>query len=116
MRTGAKVFLVLAILGVLAYGLLGPVLVSSHLHDRANTAAHAGYTQMISTSSSTASVDKAVAASVGHQSNIEVKSVSVKNGEVTVVLQEKVHSFMSGVPGLKNWFIVTASETSSAFG
>lgn len=118
MRTGIKVLLVLVILGVLAYGLLGPVLASGHLHDDAKTAAQAGYAQLVDKGAgvSSTSVQNAVAASLGRRSNVTVKAVKVTGDEVTVILEEKVHSFMSGFPGLKDWFTVNATESASAFG
>ena len=115
MRTVRLGLLGLVVLGVLSYGLLGPVVAAGHLHDEANTAAQAGYARLISSNPSSASVQQAVAASV-HQSNIQVKSVKIGGGVVTVVLEEKVHSFMSGVPGLKGWFTVGATESASATG
>ena len=116
MRTVVRVVLVLAVLGALAYGLLGPLVAAGHLHDDANTAAKAGYAQLVSSDASQGAVQQAVAASVAHLSNVTVKAVRITSGEVTVVLQEKVHSFMSGFPGLKNWFTVNATESASAFG
>ena len=116
MRTMRLGFLIVVALGVLAYGLLGPVVDDGHLHDEANTAAQAGYSQLVGSHSSSASVQQAVAASVAHKSNIQVKSVKIQDGVVTVVLEEKVHSFMSGFPGLKDWFTVDATESASATG
>jgi hypothetical protein len=114
-RTGFKIFLVVAILGAAGYGLLGPVVASAHLHDEANTAAQAGYAKLSSSSSST-SVQSAVAASVAGKSNVSVKSVQIKDGVVTVVLVQKVHNYMSSFPGLEHWFTVTATESASATG
>ena len=116
MRTVRLGLLGLVILGVLSYGLLGPVVAAGHLHDEANTAAQAGYSRLFGSSSSSASVQQAVAASVAHKSNIRVESVKIQGGVVTVVLQEKVHSFMDGMPGLKGWFTVSATESASATG
>ena len=116
MRTAVKVVLVLVILGVLAAGLLGPLVNAGHLHDDAQTAARAGYAQMASGSSSSASVEQAVRASVAQHSNVTVKAVRIANGTVTVVLQEKLHSFMSGLPGLKGWFTINATESANALG
>jgi hypothetical protein len=106
----------LVVLGVLSYGLLGPVVAAGHLHDEANAAAQAGYARLLSSNSSSASVQQSVAGSVAHHSNVQVKSVKIQGGVVTVVLEEKVHSFMSGVPGLKGWFTVSATESASATG
>jgi hypothetical protein len=116
MRAAVKVVLVLGILGALAVGLLGPLVAAGHLHDYANTAAKAGYDQLVSSDLSSSSVEQAVSASVARHPNVTVTAVRITNGTVTVVLQQKVHSFMSGFPGLKGWFTVNATESASAFG
>jgi hypothetical protein len=116
MRLG---FLVLVALGVLAYGLLGPVVDVGHLHDEAHAAARAGYEQLGRLSggnTATESVQQAVAASVANHSNIRVKSVKVSDGVVSVTLEEKVHSFMSGISALKGWFTISATESASITG
>lgn len=116
MRTGIKVLLAVVIVGALAYGLLGPVVATGHLQDVADAAAKSGYAQLLTTGSTRDSVRKAVSASVGKQSKIRIKSVTVNGDQVTVVLEEKVDSFMSGFPGLQGWFTVTAKESASALG
>lgn len=116
MRTAVKVVLVLGILGALAAGLLGPLVNVGHLHDDARAAARAGYAQMAGGNSSSASVEQAVKASVAHLSDVTVTAVRITNGTVTVVLQQKMHSFMSGLPGLESWFTINATESASVLG
>ena len=116
MRTAVKIIIVLAVLGAHAAGLLGPLVAAGHLHDYANTAAKAGYSQTLSTNASPAAVEQAVNASAAQHPNITVKAVRITNGVVTVVLQQKVHSFLSGISWLKGWFTVNATESASAFG
>jgi hypothetical protein len=115
-RTVRLGFLVVVVLGVLAYGLLGPVVATGHLHDDANTAARAGYARLSTSNSSQTAVQQAVAGSVANHKNVRVKSVRIVPGEVTVTLEEKVHSFMSGISALNSWFTVDATESATIGG
>ena len=116
MRFGLKVALFLAVVGVLAAGLLPPVFDMGHLRDNANAAAKAGAAVLLSPGNGSPSVNQAVTASIAAHRGLKVSSVKVNNGVVTVVVKQNVHTFMSGLPGLEHWFNLTVTESASAFG
>jgi len=113
MRFGVKLVLVLTLLGVLAAGLLPPVLDAGSLRDDASSGAQAGFDALLDKGSSTASVDLAVEHGVGRHRGIRLDSVKVGSDADTVVLAENVHTFMDGLPGLKSWFRITATESAT---
>lgn len=115
MRTGLKVLFVVLALGTLAYGLLPPVFAESHLRDDADAAAHAGAGVLVRQPSPKA-VRNAVAASLAADRRVQLESVKVNSGIVTVVAKENVHTFLSGVPGLEHWFHLTVTESESEAG
>lgn len=116
MRLGFKLAVLLVVLGVLAAGLLPPVFYEGHLRDNANSAAKAGAAVLLNPGNGSVSVDQAVQASIASHHGIQLSSVKVNDGVVTVVVKQKVHSFMSGMPGLQHWFSLTVTESASPFG
>ena len=112
MRTGIKVFLILVVLGVLAVGLLPPLLKNGTLRNYASAGAQAG-ALAISNGASAKDVHAAVVRPIAGHHDVELVSIKTNHGAVTVVLRENVHSFMSGWPGLKGWFCLTVSESAS---
>lgn len=116
MRLGLKVALLLVVLGVLGAGLLPPLVHQGHLRDNANSAAKAGAAILLNPGNGSVSVDQAVMASLASHHGLQLASVKVNQGVVTVVVKEKVHTFMSGLPGLQHWFNLTVTESASAFG
>ena len=116
MRLAFKVVVLLVVLGVLAAGLLPPLIDQGHLRDDANGAAQAGAALVLKSGSTPASIGQTVAASIATHPGITLASVNVHGGVVTVVVKQKVHTFMSGTPGLEHWFQLTVTESASAFG
>jgi hypothetical protein len=115
MRTGLKILFLVLVLGILAYGLLPPILAESHLRDDASAAANAGATSLVGTSSHE-SVHDLVAASLASHRGVRLASVKVSGGIVTVVAKENVHTFMSATPGIEHWFHLTVTESASEAG
>lgn len=114
MRLGFKILVLLVILGVLAAGLLPPLFDQGHLRDDANSAAQAGAAALLTPGAQ--SVNQAVEESIATHHGLQLASMKVNAGVVTVVVKEKVHTFMSGTPGFKSWFELTVTQSASAFG
>lgn len=118
MRLAVKALAVLAILGVLAAGLLPPMFAQGALRNDADNAAQAGAAQLLQVQAGAASgsIEQAVAASVATRHGVRLISMSVKAGVVTVRITRDIHTFMSGVPGLEHWFHPTVTAQASAYG
>lgn len=118
MRLGLKLLILALVVGVLVAGLLPPLFAQGHLRDDANNAAQAGAAVLLDAGAGaqSASVNQAVAASIASHHGLKLDSVKVSGGVVTVVVEEKVHSFMSGAPGLEHWFRLTVTQSASAYG
>lgn len=118
MRIAIKVVVLLAVVGVLAAGLLPPLFDEGRLRDNANTAAQAGAAVVLDSHAGlgSGSIDQAVAASIATHRGLKLISVKVNAGVVTVKVEKDVHTFMSGLPGLEHWFHLTVTESASAYG
>lgn len=112
MRTGVKVLLILAVLAVLAIGLLPPLFKDGTLRNYANRAAQAGALAE-SNGDPPNEVHTAVTRSIAAHHGVELVAVKTTGGDVTVVARENVHTFMSGLPGLESWFRLTVSESAA---
>ncbi len=106
-----KLVFPLAVLVVLAVGLLPPLFARGTLDtDAINAAKAAASATSVSAGSATQVVERSIAGDPG------VTLVSVKvnpNGQtdtVEVTLSETVHTFMDGFPGLKSWFHITSTQ------
>jgi hypothetical protein len=111
-----KVFIPLAVVGVLAGGLLPPLLDQAGLDTDALNAARAGSAMLVSTGSSS-EADVVVQQSIADDPGVALVSVQVDpNGEsdtMQVTVAETVHTYLSGIPGLKGWFRRTSTQSSS---
>lgn len=116
MRLGFKLLILALVVGVLLAGLLPPLLDQAHLRDDANSAAHAGAEVLIRPGDAPGSASEAVAASIAAHHGLKLDSVKVNGNVVTVVVEENVHTFMSGAPGLEHWFHLTVTQSASAYG
>lgn len=110
-----KLLLPLAVIIVAAVGFLPPVLAQGSLDTDAVNAAKAGASAL--SVSGPAAAEAAARSSVAGDTGVTVVSVEVDPGgqsqTVQVTLSEKVHSFLDGVSGLKNWFHDTSTQDSS---
>jgi hypothetical protein len=116
MKLRFKLLLLVAVLGVLAAGLLPPLLQQGYLRSDANDAAHAGVNELLMPGASPADVSRAIATSVASHHGVRLYSMKVTGGEVTVTLKQNVHTFMSNVPGLEGWFHLTVTDSASEVG
>ncbi len=116
MRLLVKLGLLLAIVVVLAVGLLPPLVAKSHLAAEAADAARAGSAAAGNMEDSQAAYD-AVAQALVADPGVHLVSVRVEPSEVDpvviVTLSKQVHTFMSGLPGLESWFRIQSSQQSS---
>lgn len=111
-----KIFLPLAVVMVLAAGLLPPLLDQAGLDTDALNAARAGSALLVSTGSST-SAEAAAAQSIARDPGVALVGMQVDPGgqaeTMEVSVKEEVHTFMKGLPGLEKWFDRTSTEESS---
>lgn len=111
-----KIFLPLAVVGVLAAGLLPPLLDQAGLDTDALNAARAGSALLVSTQSSS-EAEQAAEQSIADDPGVTLVSLQVdpggQAGTMEVSVTEDVHTFMDGLPGLKKWFHRSATEESS---
>ena len=116
LRLLLKIFLPLAVLGVLAAGLLPPLLDQAGLDTDALNAARAGSALLVSTGSSSAA-EEAAEQSIAGDPGVVLVSIRVDPGgqaqTMEVSVEETFHTFIYGFPGLKRWFHRTATEESS---
>ena len=122
MRLVFKLVIPIAVIVVLAAGLLPPLLDKTGLDNDALTAAKAASAALISTGSTSQSDAQAVVEhSLSSDPGVQLVSVQVDpHGEATsvqVTVEEDVHTFMSGLPELrqwlKGWFHLSATQNSS---
>lgn len=111
-----KIFLPLAVVVVLAAGLLPPLLDQAGLDTDALNAARAGSALLVSTGSP-ASAEAAAEQSIAGDPGVALVGVQVDPGgqpdTIEVSVKEEVHTFMKGLPGLEKWFDRTSTEESS---
>jgi hypothetical protein len=118
MRFAFKLFLPVAVITVLAIGLLPPFFVRGTLDTDAVNAAKAASAALSGSGSGSgaASAEAAARQSIAGDRGVTLVSVQVNpNGEsdtVQVTLAETVHTFMDGFPGLESWFHVTSTQSS----
>jgi len=108
-RFAIKLLLPIAVIAVFAAGLLPPLFAKGKLDTDALNAAKAA------SSPGAGSALAAVQHSIAGDPGVTIVSVHFNsNGDtVQVTLAETVHTFMDGFPGLKSWFHVTSTQTSS---
>ena len=118
MRWIIRLLLPLAIVGVLAAGLLPPLIAKGRLATEALDAARAASAAVTNSGNRQVAYEAAakwVASDSDH--NVQLVSVNVQSGDlgatVQVTLRESVHTFMEGFPGLKGWFRITSTQASS---
>ena len=110
-----KLVIPLAVLLVLAIGLLPPVFDRGTLDTDAVNAAKAGAAAL--SVSGPAAAEAAVRGSIAGDTGVTLVSVQINpSGQtqtVQVTLSRTVHTFMDGIPGLKGWFHMTSTQDSS---
>lgn len=111
-----KILLPLAVVGVLAAGLVPPLLDQAGLDTDALNAARAGSAVLVSTQSSSGA-EAAAEQSIANDPGVSLVGINVdpggQAGTMEVSVAETVHTFLDGLPGLKKWFRRTATEESS---
>jgi hypothetical protein len=111
-----KIFVPLAVLGVLAGGLLPPLLAQAGLDTDALNAARAGSALLVS-SGSQSQAESAAQASLTNDPGVALVTMQVdpdgQSDTMVVSVAETIHTYMSGLPGLQGWFRRTSTEESS---
>lgn len=106
--------LVIAVITVLAIGLLPPLLDRGKLDTEALNAARAA--SAVVQSGNRAAATAAAEASIAKDPGVELVSVTFRNASlgpfVQVKVREKVRTFMDGLPGLEGWFNLTSTQES----
>src|SRR5574340_1512603 len=118
MRFAIKLLVPLAVLLVLALGLLPPLFARGTLDTDAVNAARAGSSALGGAGSGAlTAVEAAVQRSIAGKSGVGLVSVKInpdgQSDTVQVTLAETVHTFMDGIPGLEGWFHLTSTQQSS---
>lgn len=114
MRALFKVSIAIAILVVLAIGLLPPRFDQGSLDTEAVYAARAGSAALVGANSSDVTVAQAAASnSISGDPGVRLTNVSVDGQTVSVTLTQSVHTFMDGLPGLSKWFKLTSTQEST---
>lgn len=110
-----KMALVLVVLGILAAGLVPPLLDRPGLDTDALDAARAA-SLAVETSQNSDAAQSAAAQSVATHPGVQLVKVAILTEglapAVAVTVSEDVHTFMDGVPGLKRWFHISATQDS----
>jgi hypothetical protein len=105
---------VVAVAGILAAGLVPPLIAQGALDTDAVNAARSASAALVGSSyADTSAAQVAADASVEHDPGVEVVRVTVQGATVEVTLSETVHTFMEGVPGLKKYFHLTSTRSST---
>ncbi len=111
-----KVFLPLAVAGVLAGGLLPPLLDQAKLDTDAINAAQAGSALLVS-SGSPSEAEAAAQQSIADDPGVTLVDLQVdpkgQSYTMEVTVAQTIHTYMSGVPGLEKWFRRASTEESS---
>lgn len=116
-RALIKILIPLAVIAVLAVGLLPPLFARGSLDTDAVNAAKAA-SSVFAGSGARSGPDAAIAAarnSLSGDPGVTIVSITFPKGEidtVQVTLSKTVHTFMDGFPGLKSWFHVTSTQSS----
>lgn len=115
-----KVAVGLAVILVLAAGLLPALLDRGNLANDALNAAQAGSAILVSTGNAS-QAQAAASQSISADHGVVLQDIQVDPGgqqnTVKVSVEEQIHTFMSGWPGIKSWlaswFHLTSTQTSS---
>jgi hypothetical protein len=118
MRWIVRLVLPLAVVGVLAAGLLPPLVAKGRLATEALDAARAASAAVTNSGNQQAAYQAAAKwVAAGSDHNVQLVSVNVQSGQlgatVQVTLRESVHTFMEDFPGLKGWFRISTTQESS---
>lgn len=114
-----KLLLPVAVVIVLAVGLLPPLFARGSLDTATLNAAKAAASALSTNSGPTAqsTAEAAVERSVAGMHDVRIVSVQVnpdgQTDTVQVTLTETVHSFMDGLPGVRRWFHLTSTQESA---
>ena len=104
-----------AVIIVLAIGLLPPLFARGTLDTDAINAAKAGASAL--SVSGPGAAEAAVRSAVAGDPGVTLVSVQVnphgENQTVQVTLSKTVHTFMDGIGGLKSWFNIRSTQSSS---
>jgi hypothetical protein len=117
MRTILKVAAVVGVLAVAAAGLGPPLLDQGALDtDARNAARTASATLVDANGPDLQTAESAAQGAVAGDKGVTVAGVSVDGQTVQVTLEETVHSFLDGLPGLSRHYFRLSSTAQSTFG